>query len=202
MTNSEERFPEDIAYGSYGGPEFSTTVVTSAGGFEKRNQNWQTARVAYNVTQGVKTKAQMDALIAFFRARRGRLLPFRFKDWTDFQGIGENIGIGNGSQTLFQLIKTYHSGDDADARVITRPVEGTVAIYCNAALQHSGYDVDYSTGRVTFTSAPATDVIIRADYEFDVLVRFETDHLTARLEENGIYAWKDISLTEVKGEIA
>jgi hypothetical protein len=41
---SEERFPEDISYGSSGGPGFSTDIVVTQGGFEQRNINWQVAR--------------------------------------------------------------------------------------------------------------------------------------------------------------
>ena len=34
------RFPDDIAYGAQGGPMYSTDVVATASGYEKRNQNW------------------------------------------------------------------------------------------------------------------------------------------------------------------
>lgn len=63
------RFPVDIAYGSSGGPEFSTDVVTTFGGHEQRNVNWSGARARYNIAWGVKTQAQLTALTAFFRAR-------------------------------------------------------------------------------------------------------------------------------------
>lgn len=202
MTINENRFPDDISYGSSGGPAFSTTIVTNAGGFEKRNQNWQDARATYNVAHGIKTKEQLDALITFFRVHKGRLIPFRFKDWTDFQAVGEIIGTGNGVQTQFGLRKTYRNGGDSHIRFITKPIEETVTIYVNGAVQQNGYTVDYITGIIFFTQAPVTGAIIKADFEFDVPVRFETDHLSARLEDYGIYSWTDITLLEVKGEIA
>ena len=202
MTTTQERFPDDIAYGSSGGPAFSTTIVTNAGGYEKRNQDWQSARAAYNVSHGVKTKAQLDALIRFFRARKGRLHSFRFKDWTDFQGNGEIIGVGNSTQTHFQLIKTYTHSNGSDVRPITQPVEATVAIYLNAALQQNGFSVDYSTGIITFDAAPSTASIIQADFEFDVPVRFDTDHISARLEDYGVYSWTNIPLVEIKGGLS
>ena len=37
MAFHEIRFPDDIAYGASGGPEFATTIVTMASGFEQRN---------------------------------------------------------------------------------------------------------------------------------------------------------------------
>ena len=30
----------------------------------------------------------------------------RFKDWSDYQAVGQNIGTGNGTLTAFQLTKT------------------------------------------------------------------------------------------------
>ena len=45
MTSFHEvRFPDNIAYGATGGPEFATTVVATGAGHEKRNVNWSEAR--------------------------------------------------------------------------------------------------------------------------------------------------------------
>jgi uncharacterized protein (TIGR02217 family) len=68
----EVRFPDNIAYGATGGPEFATTVVATGAGHEKRNVNWAEARGRWDVASGLKKQAQIDELIAFFRARRGQ----------------------------------------------------------------------------------------------------------------------------------
>src|ERR671925_335155 len=65
----EVRFPDTIAYGATGGPEFATTVVATAAGHEKRNVNWAEARGRWDVASGLKKQAQIDELIAFVRAR-------------------------------------------------------------------------------------------------------------------------------------
>ena len=45
MTGFHEiRFPDKIAYGATGGPEFATTVVVTGAGHEQRNVNWAEAR--------------------------------------------------------------------------------------------------------------------------------------------------------------
>ena len=75
----EVRFPDNIAYGATGGPEFATTVVATGSGHEKRNVNWSEARGRWDVASGLKKQAQIDELIAFFRARRGKAHGFRFK---------------------------------------------------------------------------------------------------------------------------
>jgi len=199
MAFIEVRFPSDIAYGSAGGPEYSTDIVILQSGYEQRNANWSQARARYNVAHGVKTEAQLDALIAFFRARKGRADGFRFKDWTDFTATAAAIGTGNGTKTAFQLVKTYSSGSSAETRVITKPVAGTVKIYLGGVLQPgSAFSVNAASGMVTFTGAPGSGVAITADFEFDIPARFDTDRLVATLDAYGSYSWSEIPLVEIR----
>lgn len=198
MTFHDVRFPADISYGSSGGPHYSTDIVINHGGHEQRNANWQQARARYNVAHGVKTQVQLDALIAFFRARKGRAHSFRFKDWTDYQATAQTLGTGDGSTTDFQLIKSYSSGGVTESRTVTHPVVSTEGIYLDGVLQSSGYSVDGSSGILSFTNAPGSGVIITADFEFDVPVRFGTDQLSATLENYGVRSWQDIPLVEVR----
>lgn len=198
MAFIETRFPTDISYGSAGGPEYSTDIVMTQGGHEQRNRNWSAARARYNVAYGVRTQAQLDALIAFFRARRGRADGFRFKDWTDYQASTQLLGIGNGSATQFQLVKNYTSGAITDQRIISKPVSGTISIYKAGVLQTSDISVSTTTGLVTFSTAPASGVSITASYEFDVPVRFDTDRLSASLDSYGLGSVNEIPLVEVR----
>ena len=64
----------------------------------------------WDVASGLKKQAQIDELIAFFRARRGKAYGFRFKDWTDFKATGQLVGTGDGALAQFQLVKHYPSG--------------------------------------------------------------------------------------------
>ena len=66
MSFHEVRFPDNIAYGATGGPEFATTVVATSAGHEKRNVNWSEARGRWDVASGLKKQAQIDPV---------RLLP-------------------------------------------------------------------------------------------------------------------------------
>lgn len=197
-TFHEVQFPPKIAYGASGGAEFNTSVTSTFAGFEQRNINWQKARGRWDVSTGLKNKADMDALQAFFRARFGKAYGFRFKDWTDYQAVGQNIGTGNGTLTAFQLTKTYTSGGNSYVREIKKPVTGTVKIYLNAVLQMSGYTVDHTTGVVTFSAAPGAGVVVSSDFDFDVPVRFDTDLLSVRADGPGIYVWDAIPIVELR----
>lgn len=198
MSFVETQFPSDISYGSSGGPEYSTDVVITHSGHEQRNVNWSQSRARYNVAHGVKTKAQLDALIAFFRARKGKAIGFRFKDWTDHKAQAVILGTGNGVQTQFQLVKRYANGGAEEQRIITKPVSGSVSVYKDGVLQNSGVTVNHTTGLVVLSAAPANGVVVSATFEFDVPVRFDTDRLAATLDAYGVQSWQDIPLLEVR----
>ena len=92
----EVRFPDNIAYGATGGPEFATTVVATGAGHEKRNVNWAEARGRWDVASGLKKQAQIDELIAFFRARRGKAYGFPVQGLDRLQGRPVQLGTGDG----------------------------------------------------------------------------------------------------------
>lgn len=198
MSFVEIQFPPEISYGSSGGPVYATDVVVTAGGHEQRNIHWEQARARYNVAHGVKTKTQLDALIAFFRARKGRAYGFRFKDWTDYQVQNAVLATGDGVRTAFQLQKIYDSGGAQETRLIQKPVSGTVQIKTNGVVVAGGVSVNATTGMVTFVTPPAVGVVISASCEFDVPVRFDTDRLSATMDDYGVHSWLDIPLVEVR----
>jgi uncharacterized protein (TIGR02217 family) len=144
----EVQFPPAISYGASGGPGYLTTVVATASGHEHRNSNWAAARGKWDVASGLKNREQVAELIAFFRARRGRAHGFRFKDWTDYQGMAQALGTGNGSLKTFQLVKNYSSGGVTESRTITKSVAGTIKLYRNGVLITSGVSTDGTTGVV------------------------------------------------------
>jgi uncharacterized protein (TIGR02217 family) len=198
MAFVETQFPTDISYGATGGARYSTDIVETFGGWEQRNINWSEARGQWNVAHGVKTPAQIATLIAFFRARRGRAIGFRFKDWADYAATAQIIGTGNGSQTAFQLVKSYTSGGVTVDRTITKPVAGTVHVFKDGVEQMSGWTVNTTTGVVTFTSAPSSSVVVSATFEFDVPARFDTDQIDLNMESLGVSSWQSIPIVEVR----
>lgn len=196
------QFPVHISYGSSGGPKFSTTVLELASGYEKRNINWSEAKAEYNVAHGIKDQDEMQEIRAFFHARAGRAYSFRFKDWADYQTGPQIIGTGDGSETAFQIIKDYTSGAFTYQRRITKPINGTlVGVTVNTVAQTEGVDftVDYATGIITLNSAPGAGLAIAINnVEFDVHVRFDTDHLDATHDFWNTESWPDIPLVEVR----
>jgi uncharacterized protein (TIGR02217 family) len=189
---SRSAVPLKLAFGATGGPERRTEIVTLGSGREERNTPWAHARRRYDVGGAVSALDDLHELIAFFEARRGRLHGFRFRDFADWRSgapsaapaaSDQAIGVGNGAQMAFQLIKTYGEGADAYQRPIRKPVSGSVLIAVNgAALSPGAYAVNHATGLVTLVSAPAAGHAVTAGYVFDTPVRFDSDRLEASLD--------------------
>jgi uncharacterized protein (TIGR02217 family) len=55
-----------------------------------------------------------------------------------------------------------------------------------------------TTGRVTFGAALAVDIEITADFEFDVPVRFDTDHMAVTIESYRLHAWQQIPIVVLR----
>ena len=188
MQFHEIRFPAALSFGSSGGPERRTDVVTLANGHEERNTPWAHSRRRYDAGVAMRSLDDIETLIAFFEARRGRLHGFRWKDWSDFKSSrasvpvtfgDQEIALGDGVQTVFALVKTYRSGAFSYARPIAKPVEGSVRIGIEHDEMQEGidYTVDATTGLVTFARAPDLGQSVTAGFEFDVPVRFDTDSI-------------------------
>jgi len=196
MSFLEIRFPESISFNSSSILEFNTTVVQTKNGSEQRNINWSENKMKYNIISGIKTKDEINEILTFFRLVKGMGYGFRFKDWSDYSATRQKIGTGDGNNTQFQLIKTYTNSDNTYVRTIIKPVISTIKVYLND-VQTSDFSIDLTTGIITFNTAPVTDSIITADFEFDVPVRFCDDNLHITLETLNSGSVKEIALIEV-----
>ncbi len=200
------RFPLDVALGARGGPERATDIVTLASGHEERNSRWAHSRRRYNAGYGVKSRADMQAVLAFFEERRGRFHAFLWRDALDHgSGPGaplptdQAIGTGDGLATAFQLAKTYGGGFDPYRRPITKPVAGSVRVAVGGVeLDTAAYAVDVMTGIVTLAAAPAGGAAVTAGFLFDVPVRFDIDRLDIELSSFDAADAPSIPLVEVR----
>ncbi|MBN2760888.1 MAG: DUF2460 domain-containing protein [Rhodobacteraceae bacterium] len=186
MAFHEIRFPANLSFGALGGPERRTEIVELANGYEERNTPWAASRRRYDAGAGLRALDDLEAMIAFFEARQGRLHGFRWKDWGDYRSakasapitaFDQLLGRGDGVNRMFQLRKAYASGAQVVYRTITKPVAGSVlaGVGQTALTLGDDYAVDATRGTVTFTRAPDVGAEVRAGFEFDVPVRFDTD---------------------------
>jgi len=188
MAFHEVRFPANLSFGSVGGPERRTEIVTLANGFEERNTPWSQSRRRYDAGLGLRSLDDVERLIAFFEARAGQLHGFRWKDWADYKSCPASrevafddqfVALGDGETAGFGLVKSYESGGSSYLRGIAKPVAGSVRMGLQGDELTEGlhYEVDTATGLVTFAVPPAPGERISAGFEFDVPVRFDTDRI-------------------------
>lgn len=209
MSFHEVRFPANLSFGSMGGPERRTEVVTLANGFEERNTPWAHSRRRYDAGMGMRSLDDVETLIAFFEARRGKMFGFRWKDWADYKscrpslspGFGDQvIASGDGATTVFGLVKRYLSGAQGYERPIAKPVAGSVRVGVDGVELQEGsdYQLDLVTGEISFTTAPASGVEITAGFEFDVPVRFDTDTIQTNVASFQAGDVPDVPVIEVR----
>ena len=209
MSFHEVRFPASLSFGSVGGPERRTNVVTLANGYEERNTPWAHSRRRYDAGLGMRSLEDLEQLIAFFEARRGRMFGFRWKDWSDFKSStaaadiafdDQIIGEGDGITTDIPLIKTYVSGEHHYIRPISKPVAGRVRVGLAGAELFEGvdYSVDTAMGLLQFSSPPDAGAPITAGFEFDVPVRFDTETIQVSVESFQVGEVPAVPVVEVR----
>lgn len=185
MQFHDVRFPANLSFGSVGGPERRTEVVTLANGFEERNTPWSQSRRRYDAGVGMRSLDDIERLIGFFEARQGQLFGFRWKDWSDFKSCvpsqavsfeDQELGVGDGTTTRYALCKSYRSGSQVYKRSISKPVAGSVKAGIDgvALAEDVHYSVDTDAGAIDFVDPPETGAMVSAGFEFDVPVRFDT----------------------------
>jgi uncharacterized protein (TIGR02217 family) len=216
MAFFETRFPTGIAYNRLGSPSgFSTSVNAGFSGQEQRNRNWASSRGRWTVSVTTPPASQfsgsrqsfVDILQAFHLNVGGKADAFRLKDHTDLSLAGQQIGIGDGSYKIFQLIKKYTIGGRTYTRVITKPEWSTATDYQGNALPNSvtialngtplaqagNWTIDATTGLITFVTAPGNTVVITTPAgNFDYPVRFDVDELPIQVEASAVGAGQPI----------
>ena len=196
-------FPLQIGREAEVTAEFSTNVVTTLSGHERRNSSWSNARLSYDVGPGVRSEAELGQLLSFFRARRGPAVGFRLSDPFDNSSNGmlgnpnmldQKLGVSDGVRTTFALTKTY--GHDGQIRRITRPVAASVTVAVNGVMA-TGWSLA-SGGVINFRAAPPVGAVITAGYRFDVPVRFANDRIDVARATFGAGDMPSVPLVEIR----
>ncbi len=192
------RFPMKLALAATGGPERKVEVVTLASGAEVRNAVWAGSRRRWDVGSAISDLASLEAVVAFFEARGGKLRSFRFRDGLDDRSceVGgipsaddQVIGVGDGEQSTFALVKDY----GGHKRSILCPVAGSVSVSVDGVVVEALVE----GGRVVLDTPPLVGATVRAGFIFDCAVRFDADRLDVNLEAFGAGRIVSVPLVEV-----
>lgn len=207
-------FPVTISYGVTFGPGHSTAIVEVDAGQEERTGRYPEPRRRGNAALGVRSRSDLSTVLTFAIARQGALNGFRWKDWSDYTSASDHvsasaygdqqIGVGDGVTTQFQLVKLYNDGSGfIRTRTIVKPVAGTVTIGVAGSSVGSGWSVNSTTGIVTFSVAPTAGQVITAGYQFECAVRFDVQLdalLGIRLDDFDNGSLPDLPVVELMSE--
>lgn len=150
-------FPEHLSYGTRGGASFSTAIMRSDSGVERRSAEWELDRhrMQFDVAKAVQNEDDLAELMDFYICMRGAACGFRFKDVADFSTARDGVSYPtqlddshpvvalSTSTPSFQMMKgyanEYGAGASSFMRRITRPIppgdaDHRVLIYWNGQL--------------------------------------------------------------------
>lgn len=200
-------FPAKLARGAIGGPFRQTNVQTRANGIETRNIALLHSRRRWEIASKGSSLDEIHETLVFFEARMGKVYGFRFKDPMDNKSClpsltpaftDQIIGTGNGTNKVFQLQKKYGDAQNSYYRPIKLPVLNSVSIGVSGAIKESNtYSINYQTGEINFTTAPANGAQITAGFSFDNMVRFDNDALEIMMDSATTARINTINLVEI-----
>lgn len=192
----DQRLLDCVAYGTQGGPTWSTRRVSLRSGKTRRNPRRSLPLYKFALIYRNLLPEHHAEVVAAFNACMGGLHSFRLKDWSDYQATDELFDVlGTGAQQTLQLEKVYSFGGQAVARTIKKPVDGTVIITADGSPIPATIDTD--TGEATFTAGSGD--VLRWSGEFDVPVMFSDDELAfsfADRNAQGFFLTADVTLEE------
>lgn len=195
-------FPSKLAIGAIGGPARNIKISQKNSGLESRNIAQYHSKRQFLIATPSMSINEGHELLGFFEARFGKAYSFRFRDPFDHKSCApetainahdQEIGIGDGTKTQFQLVKNYGEYQ----RPIFLPKTESVQIAINnMSINQNSYSVS-ENGLVTFNGAPPSNAQITAGFEFDCKVRFDNENLEMVMEAKNVVRFNTIELIEV-----
>lgn len=164
-------------------PTFQTRIQRAVSGRELRAVDypfplWQFT-LAFDLLRDNPAAGydELQTLMGFFMLCQGAYGTFLFDDPTDDQVAGQQIGVGNASTTVFQLLRSMGTalpGGGFQEPIVAPNVVS--AVYLDGITQSpTSYNIDHDTGMLTFSKAPGRGLIITADFSYYFRCRFTDD---------------------------
>jgi len=154
-------------------PTWQTRTQTSVSGKETRLADWSYPRwkwsLTYDILRDNPTYDELHTLAGFYLQRQGSFDSFLYQDPDDNSVTSQDIGAGDGSTTVFQLVRSFGG--------FSEPVlaPNVISLVTVAGTPTTAYTVDPTTGLLTFTSAPASGAALQASFSYYFRCRFVDD---------------------------
>lgn len=181
------------------------TIQTNISGKETRINNQSVPRyrwqLTYNILRSAAAYTEYQQMLGFINSRYGRWDTFLYQDNDDKAVTGQQIGTGDGTTTVFQLVRTLNG--------FIEPVlapNAVSAVKLNGVTQSGGsYTVtNWGTanangpGVIIFNTPPGNGVTITADFTYYWPCRFDMDSYEFSQFMSQYYDLKKLSFVSVK----
>jgi uncharacterized protein (TIGR02217 family) len=196
----DEVLPVNVRMGASYTDAYDVKIVQTASGSEYRELTHPFPVRSFHINFTLLRDEMMARVLAVYHRAYGMYAGFRVKCLDDFSTnnhrdvpTSTDWILPKISSGVYQLIKGYGSGGTPlgiglPYRNIYKPETGTVLVSKDNVTLSSGVSVDHSTGRVTITPAPTTEVIMAGCY-FHIPCRFnskiEVSAMSADLRDLG-----------------
>lgn len=213
--------PATYSYGANLGPGILVDVVTNTGGFRKTNQLQSQFTRKYQIGYNVRSPADATILMNIYLAvggTAGSFLIIDHLDWNSTNGIMGSAGlgsitdldqpmrntvdgsrVGDGSTTVFQMIKDYAAGTLVHTRDIEKPRASPTPLFTLDGTPDTP-TLDFSNGRATFSPAPGIGVAPKWGAGFYVRVAFVSLEVIQELTTFDLVGTPNVELIEAKNE--
>jgi Uncharacterized conserved protein len=175
-------------------PRWSTDLMQVDSGAEAANQRWENVLHRFHLPDVVREMETFNAIRDHWLVMRGPFHIWPFRDPLDFASVAlvlpntvptisaadQVLGVADGFESNFQLVKLYSRGAQSYSRKIELPVLASVLLQGSQAgsptiVSLPPYSVSRPGGVVTFDYPPPAGTTISGGFLFDVPVRFESD---------------------------
>ena len=174
-------------------PTWKTIVHESVSGRETRASMMQYPtwkfELKYEFLRSATAYQELQSLVGLFNICRGSWDSFLYKDPNDYSIANQNIGIGDGVETDFQLVRNYAGFIEP----VMNPLSNVV-IKVDADVMTTPQDyLIGSTGIVSFTTPPDTGSVISWTGEYYHRCRFEKDDMEFTLFMKDLWSAKKVA---------
>ncbi len=217
-------FPNTLRYGGTTGPRSKTSVVHNAGGFRKTNRIWAQYLRRFNIVQGPKRPEVAALILAIWETvggPAGSFLGTDPNDWNSTAGSMGSLGlgaitkddqpmqntvdgtfVGDGTTTVFQLIKQRSQGVvQVHNRIIDKPRATPVPLVAiDTVLQATpaDYSINFVNGECTFVVALGVGEVPTWGAAFYIPLAFVGEELDQQVINFDLSGFPALELVQVR----
>lgn len=182
-------------------PVWNTQIYEHQNGSETRIQKWKFPLYKINIEFNFLTdnsinsitldKGEIERLQGFFNAVGGNADDFLYFDDTENHVENQSFGVGNGQETVFQLVRNHPYWAEPVTGIVEIP-----EIFIDGELCEE-VEVD-AYGVVTFAEPPAAGTNLTWTGNYYFRVRFENEELELTRTWQGLWESLSIEMKTVK----